>query len=426
MRSLVALLLCIFWCVLANAAEQLPIVTVEVKPAQVLVGQPVQLRVTVLVPTWFANPSIYPSFELANTVTRLPPDSSFSTREQVAGEWWSGIARDYEIHPQLAAQYQVSGQTIRVNYAHPETRKSTAVDIAVPDIAFSALVPTGAEFLEPFLAGTKGTIEADINGDLDDLQSGDAIVLTVTASLRGTPVMFLPSLIPQTDQAGLRAYAKEPVLQDGDEAKRIETVTYILEGGGEFELPTLELKWWDTNTNSIERATTAPLTLYVKGAPFEANVPVPAATAPPWVSIIGAAAVLVLAVLTIGFLRKGWTRFSVWMVGKQTQRQASEPYAFRQLMQSVTQCNDHDVDRWLSIWLNRLGTQPSLKNLDACSGSNVELEVMAWHRSRYSTDLTAVGFAKLASALPQARKRYLTAQKVQTGTASLPPLNPAS
>jgi len=425
MKALVTLL-GVAWCVVASAAEQLPIVKAEVHPVQVMVGQPMQLRVTVLVPTWFAKPSIYPSFELANTVTRLPPNSSFSARERVAGEWWTGIVRDYEIHPQLAAQYQVSGQTIRVNYAHPETRRSTPVDIAVPEIVFSAFVPAGAESLEPFLAGTEGNIESDIKGDLNDLQIGDAIVHSVTASLRGTPVMFLPALIPQTDQPGLLAYPKEPVLEDGDVAKRIETVTYIFEGGGEFELPALELKWWNTKTDSIELASTEPLTLSVEGAPVAASAPPPTVTAPPWVTIIVAAAGLFLAAMAIGVLRRGWSRFSVWMGGKQTQRQASEAYAFRQLMRSVSQGDDHGIDRRLGIWLKRLESQPNLHDLDRIAGSNIEREFMAWHHTKYSAVARPANLADMAAALPQARKRYLASQKVRTGTASLPPLNPAS
>ena len=47
----------------ANAQDsRQPIVRAEIKPQIVTVGQPVRLRVTVLVPTWFTSPPGFPSF----------------------------------------------------------------------------------------------------------------------------------------------------------------------------------------------------------------------------------------------------------------------------------------------------------------------------------------------------------------------------
>ena len=58
-------------------AQQSPIVRVSVTPETVSVGESAELRVTVLVPTWFPRPPVYPAFELANAITRLPADSSY-------------------------------------------------------------------------------------------------------------------------------------------------------------------------------------------------------------------------------------------------------------------------------------------------------------------------------------------------------------
>jgi hypothetical protein len=70
------------WFALLSApglAQVQPVVEVTVKPETVRVGEALELQVTVLVPTWFAQPPHYPDFELANTVTQRPPDSSYPT-----------------------------------------------------------------------------------------------------------------------------------------------------------------------------------------------------------------------------------------------------------------------------------------------------------------------------------------------------------
>ena len=109
MRVRLASLLLVCMATTAAAQVQQPVVRLEATPEQVRVGEPVQLRVTVLVPTWFAKPPVFPTFELANAVTRLPPDSSYPTSESINNETWSGIVRNYRIYPLSAAAYSLRG-----------------------------------------------------------------------------------------------------------------------------------------------------------------------------------------------------------------------------------------------------------------------------------------------------------------------------
>jgi len=48
--------------------DETPIVRVDLDPDTVAVGQSARMRVTVLVPTWFPQPPVYPDFELANAI----------------------------------------------------------------------------------------------------------------------------------------------------------------------------------------------------------------------------------------------------------------------------------------------------------------------------------------------------------------------
>ena len=117
---------------------QEPIVRVAVEPDIVSVGQPVRLRVTVLGPTWFPKPPIYSTFEIPNAVTRLPPNSSFPTSERIDGVTWSGIVRSYQIYPLLAAPYELSGQSVTITFADPQTQKPVETIVRIPVIRFSA------------------------------------------------------------------------------------------------------------------------------------------------------------------------------------------------------------------------------------------------------------------------------------------------
>ena len=135
------LVLPLLWLNHAGAQDE-PIVRVEVTPEAVNVGESAQLRVTVLVPTWFPRPPVFPSFELSNAITRLPPDSSYPTSKRVGRETWSGIIRNYRVYPMLGATYRLAGQTIRVTWANPGADPLIA-EVPIPDIEFRGVVPEG-------------------------------------------------------------------------------------------------------------------------------------------------------------------------------------------------------------------------------------------------------------------------------------------
>ena len=175
---------CLLLVVLPAWAATEPVVRVAVMPDTVRVGEAAELQVTVLVPTWFTKPPVYPSFELANAITRLPPDSSYPTSERVGRETWSGIVRSYRVWPLLDARYRISGETLTVTFANPGAAPVTA-EVEVPEIVLRGIVPDGAAELDPYIAGRSLKLSLEVEGDISGLEAGDALVLTYRAELDG-------------------------------------------------------------------------------------------------------------------------------------------------------------------------------------------------------------------------------------------------
>ena len=119
-----------------------PIVRVALSEEQIDLGDSARMRITVLVPTWQPDPPVYPSFEVPNMVTRLPPDSSHPTSERVNGETWSGIVRNYQVTPLIAADFQLGGEAIRITWADPG-KSNRQTDVPVPTVRLSVRVPCG-------------------------------------------------------------------------------------------------------------------------------------------------------------------------------------------------------------------------------------------------------------------------------------------
>ena len=259
----------------ARGAEA-PRVELTRDPAgEVTVGTPLEVTLTLLVPSFMPEPPVWPDLGIADAITRLPGRATTPVTRRIGAESWSGLARTYEIIPQRAADYDLGPAEIALTYADPETSQPVAATAPVPDLAFRATLPPGAEGMDPFVPATALTLTATLDGLPAAPKPGDAATLTLTTTAEGPPAMLLPPLAGEIpDQPGLRAYPKEPRLTDkpGERggpptATRIETITYVIESPGQYRLPALTLDWWNTATRTRAQATAEGFAIDAGAAP---------------------------------------------------------------------------------------------------------------------------------------------------------------
>ena len=403
----------------AALAQTQPVVRVEVKPESVSVGEAAELKVTVLVPTWFTRPPVYPTFELANAMTRLPADSSYPIRERVGNESWSGIVRTYQVYPLLGASYRMTGQTMGITFANPGS-DPISVDAAVPEIVFRGVVPEGAESLDPYIAGRSLALSLDVEGELDGLEVGDAVVLTYRAELAGLPAIFLPPLAPDLEFEGVSTYRDLPEVQDGETALRTEKVTLVFDAGGEFNIPGLDLPFWNTESGSIEQAMADGMVISVQGPPPASTVEEDSAE-PRWRRLAGIA---FGAVALMVFLWRGLPALVRHNREAAERRRQSEDYAFRQLTRALGSNDRPAAYRALLRWLERLEPGMDARTFairygdESLSAAFTALSAAVYHEAQTAGDLRPIR-RKLAAA----RRRYLAGDRPGS-VRQLPPLNP--
>lgn len=417
--SLVVLLLLV--SAAAPARGQEPVVRITATPEEVAVGEPVALEVTVLVPTWFPKPPVYPTFELTNTITRLPPDSSYPTSERIGGDTWSGIVRTYQIYPLIGATYRLSGQTMTVTYNDPEKFKPVRVKVGVPEVEFRARVPGGAESLNPYLAGRRLTLDREVEGDLESLEAGDALVVRYTAELDGMPAIFLPALVDVAEVPGVSVYAEEPVVEDGDPARRSEKLTFVFEAGGEFTVPARELAWWNTETGTVETASVPAMTVSVAGPPIPSPVGELPSAEPRWPAVVAWGALLAAALLALRRwlpqMRAGWVTY-------QNRRRHSEGYAFDKLRKVLHGGDPRAAHRALLTWLERIEPGTGARQFAQRYGdAKLQRQIEELSCALYSGAGEAVKLRHLEKSLTAARQRRAHVARVGQSFV-LPPMNP--
>jgi hypothetical protein len=403
--------------VLANtAAAQEPRVEVELESDSVVVGQPLLLRIRVLVPTWMPKPPAFPTLEVPSLMVRLPERASGPVSETIGGETWSGVQRGYRLYPLAPGDVQLPAGEVQITYAEPGQPDPIVYAAPLPGIRFAATLPEGARTLSPPILAEGFTLEQGIEG-ATDLSVGDAITRTLTARIEGTTPVLIPRLAEETQTPALRAYPKDPDVRETEDrsslsGSRTETVTYIAQADGTVTLPALTLDWFNLRTNAVETASVPEILLTVTGAP-------PAPPDPAQLARIAALAAGALALLW-GAYR--WFRPAITGRVRELQArwQGSEHHAHRTVRTALAR-------RDLSATIAALETWKTV------AGPAGEDEF-----KRLETALAGIGAARFGpapgtrateswQALESAYTRTRASLKVagRSGTArALPPLNP--
>ena len=328
---------------LAARAQDGPRLDAEMPEGEVIVGQPLTLRVKLLVPTWMPKPPVWPTLEVPSLLVRLPERASTPISETIDGETWSGISRAYRLYPLEVGAYEIPGQTLVVTYADPGKPDPIITDLPLEAIRFTAVLPAGAEGLDPAIVASGLKLEQQIDGG-PDLVTGDAVTRIVSVTIAGTTPILLPvltpvlepgltpGLAPESSPASgpppLRAYPKEPVVSEQEQrgvlsGSRVETTTYVAQGGGVVDLAPISLNWFNLETGKVETAS-------LEGPSFTVTAPPPPPPGPADYALWAAMGLGGLGLIW-GFARLVWPRLRRLQLRFVSAWQASERFAHRRV-----------------------------------------------------------------------------------------------
>ena len=244
-----------------TASAQSPVVRATLSPASgVLVGQPVRLTLTVLVPNYFTGSPDFPEFEIDNAIVVLPQDRPENSNAQIGGITYAGITEIYTIYPQQPGDFHLPPAIISFPYAIAPPKSATAT-LSMPPLTFHADVPAAARDLDYFLPTTQLTMQEKWSPRLKNLKAGDYITRTITVTASKTQAMLIPPL-PMEAPQGIRVYQDQPIVQDQETprgdfvlGRRTQSAKYFIQRKGDYTLPPIDLKWWNLATNRVATAT---------------------------------------------------------------------------------------------------------------------------------------------------------------------------
>jgi hypothetical protein len=256
------------------AAPQVLIETRLEPAAGAVVGQTIQLQVDVLTDTWFSAAPVLPSIEVDNAVVSAPSSEARHLNLQRDGQAFFALEFTYQITPTAAGDFVIAPLNIRVTPG----QASAPIALQSETLHFAIAQPPGVAVGQTIMVARQVTLTQQIRESSAALAVGDTVQRQVTLSAEGAQMMLMP---PAEFKAidGLKLYPQPPQLSALDDGRgqvlggqRSDSASYVIQRTGEFQLPAMQVPWWDSATRQLRSAELPAVTFNATAGPAN-NVP---------------------------------------------------------------------------------------------------------------------------------------------------------
>lgn len=355
-----------------------PIVRLSLEPAgPVELGTDSLLRVDVLVPTWFlAAPRFPEGFDLPGATVEAIRGSAQNLSEPIGGSTWAGLRRSYRIQPLNPGEFRLPELAVSLRYAAEGGRgaleHTARGQLAAP---LRVRLPAAAAHLDPFIAAHRLHLAQRIERPERALGVGDAVRRTIVLDTDAGPVELPASA--WRESAGARVYVDPPrTREERIDAtarallRREQSATWVFERAGRYELPPVDIEWWDIERRQVRRERLPAVALTVGPARSAALFALPAAVAElapargaDW-SGLRPFALVALAATLLGLIwrGRGWLRRAAARGGRWWHAALdSEGWRFRSLIRACRRHAAPEARDALQRWLDaRAASAPGL------------------------------------------------------------------
>ncbi|MDH7787232.1 hypothetical protein QBD01_003259 [Ochrobactrum sp. 19YEA23] len=342
-----------------NAAAQEPIMRAKIEETGAIVpGQQVHLVFNVLAPGFFTSPPQFPLFALPHALVTLPDERSQNVTDTINGVQFSGIQKRYSIIPQVSGNYAIPAIQISFDYLDDGNPKQTTV--TSPPLSFT--VGAAQQAGQPEFAASSLDLTQNFDRAPDKLQTGDALVRTLTVTATDTVAITIPPINVGTSQ-GLDQYVKPATVMDNvpvgrmTASRRVETIVYTASKPGIFSLPAISYRWFDIKSQQLQNATLTATTVTVAPGLAKPSPPVEpighkfASRQLVW--IVAIAVLLIAAALAVAMRYRA--RLLKLLHDWDERRRNSAGMQKRQTIRIIKTGDNTQINAALEVWSRRNG-----------------------------------------------------------------------
>ncbi len=439
MRGLLWLILCVTAAHAQPTTDSGPQLRAEARMADaaaVMAGATAILQVDVLTTTWFTQPPQLPALDIPGALVSGPSGQAAIIRATIGGVTYSGLRFSYLVSPMAAGTFNVPAIRISAQVGQASAPLATQTS----PIEVRAAGPPGG-VAGHALAASAVQATQQIRYSADPPAVGDHVSRVITVQAQGAQAMLIPppalASVP-----GLKPYPADPELTQLTDGRggfvggqRVDRIDYVIERGGAYELPALDIRWWNVATNKEERIALPAQRFEAKAGaayqtPFSVEqdlrdmgrqvaVRIPGG----WLALAAGAAVLALAAwLGAPWLRRAAARMRACAAAWRRRWRESEPYAARTLRRALAQPQPRLIA--LYAWLRRADGAATLAQATDGMAAPLQRAGAEALRACYGPEPDAArGWSGLRAAFPDLR-HALRARTRPDRPYPLLPLNP--
>lgn len=326
--------------------------------SNIVVKQQVVLNIEVSTDTWFSAGTRIGRLELDGAVILRRQNFAVNSTRREHGKTFTVQLWSITLYPQRPGHFELPALALTISVAGDDS-KPVLGKVMTPAIGFDVELPAGLQNQSSWVTGRNFRVEENYSRDLDALKPGDAVQRQVTFAAESLAAMMLPELVAG-EQQGLAVYQKPSQLKDDNnrgayQARRTESITYLVEKPGRYQLPAHTYYWWDLDTGALQQATLPAQILDASAGIAEDEQLSEAQTTTPASSNRAAwftAAAVVL--LLVAYLL--WRKWRQHQSAQPKPRPVASEEQLQQQMQSALQLQDwQQLVQTLYHWLDNYG-----------------------------------------------------------------------
>ena len=198
-------------------------------------------------------------------IEKLGEDSNYTT--QIKGVDYWVTERKYAIFPQQSGVLTIPALTLNAEIVSAQAGRNSFFGQAITQnkrvsskpITLNVQAVPEALKQAAWLSAESLQLTEQWSDSQLQVKVGEPLTRTVTLVAKGSTVGQLPELSTQIAVEGIKTYPDQPQLQeaknnDGLTAMRQEKIAFIANKAGEYQLPAIDVAWFNSKTQQLETA----------------------------------------------------------------------------------------------------------------------------------------------------------------------------
>jgi hypothetical protein len=233
---------------------------------EIIVNQPVVIELEILSKTGFPTKVDWINPSVENIVYLPNRGAGVNGTKNIENISWISQLHQIILYPTQPGQYQIPSFILKATFRTGENSAPEAT-LTSNELSLKATLPSQLNNIPEFITSPKVTVDSTIlyKGNIEDDLSGltfnvgDAITKTLKINAESVPGMMLPTA-KVVNLNGVSVYQKPAKLDDKYNRGRLlgsryETITYIFEETGNYQIPEQNIYWWDLAAGELKTIT---------------------------------------------------------------------------------------------------------------------------------------------------------------------------